>query len=144
MVSSCRKYGISERKACAALDIPRSVQRYIPTRPNDEVALQEDIICLASKYGRYGYRRITALLRADGWRVNHKRVERIWREEGLKVPKNNRRKDAYILMMARAYGSNRHIKTMSGATILSAIAWQMTRKSVCLRSLMNLPASVLL
>ncbi len=92
MASSCRKYGISERKACAALDIPRSVQRYIPTRPNDEVALQEDIICLASKYGRYGYRRITALLRADGWRVNHKRVERIWREEGLKVPKKQPKK----------------------------------------------------
>lgn len=86
MVSSCQKYGISERKACAALDIPRSVQRYIPTKPNDDMALQEDIIRLASKYGRYGYRRVTALLWADGWRVNHKRVERIWRQEGLKVP----------------------------------------------------------
>jgi len=49
--------------------------------------LQKDIIKLASQYGRYGYRKITALLQADGWRVNHKRVERIWREEGLKVPK---------------------------------------------------------
>lgn len=54
--------------------------------------MQEDIIRLASKYGRYGYRRITALLRADGWRVNHKRVERIWREEGLKVPKKQPKK----------------------------------------------------
>ena len=44
------------------------------------------IIDLASRYGRYGYRRITALLQAEGWRVNHKRVERIWRQEGLKVP----------------------------------------------------------
>ena len=44
------------------------------------------IVDLASRYGRYGYRRITALLRCDGWRVNHKRVERIWRREGLKVP----------------------------------------------------------
>lgn len=44
------------------------------------------IISLASRYGRYGYRRITALRRNDGWRVNHKRVERIWRQEGLKVP----------------------------------------------------------
>ena len=44
------------------------------------------IVSLASAYGRYGYRRITALLSADGWRVNHKRVERIWRREGLKVP----------------------------------------------------------
>ena len=42
---------------------------------------------MASRYGRYGYRRITALLRREGWRVNHKRVERIWRREGLKVPK---------------------------------------------------------
>lgn len=46
-----------------------------------------DIIELASKYGRYGYRRITALLNERGWRVNHKRVERIWRTEGLRVPK---------------------------------------------------------
>ncbi len=92
MVSSCQKYGISERKACAALDIPRSVQRYIQAKPNDEEALHEDIIRLASKYGRYGYRRITALLRADGWRVNHKRVERIWRQEGLKVPKKQPKK----------------------------------------------------
>jgi transposase InsO family protein len=44
------------------------------------------MIALATQYGRYGYRRITALLRAEGWKVNHKRVERIWRQEGLKVP----------------------------------------------------------
>jgi len=48
--------------------------------------LVADITSLAAKYGRYGYRRITAMLRKDGWRVNHKRVERIWRQEGLKVP----------------------------------------------------------
>jgi putative transposase len=48
--------------------------------------LTEHIVELASQYGRYGYRRITAMLRNDGWRVNHKRVERIWRKEGLKVP----------------------------------------------------------
>ena len=46
----------------------------------------ERIIDLATQYGRYGYRRITAMLRQEGWRVNHKRVERIWRREGLKVP----------------------------------------------------------
>ena len=47
----------------------------------------ERVVALAGQYGRYGYRRITALLRNEGWRVNHKRVERIWRQEGLKVPK---------------------------------------------------------
>jgi putative transposase len=53
---------------------------------NDEAALTADIIALARQYGRYGYRRITALLRNAGWLVNKKRVERIWRREGLKVP----------------------------------------------------------
>lgn len=52
----------------------------------DESALTRAIIDLATEYGRYGYRRITALLRDRGWHVNHKRVERIWRREGLKVP----------------------------------------------------------
>ena len=53
---------------------------------DDEAALTAAIIDWARQYGRYGYRRVTALLRAEGWRVNHKRVERIWRREGLKVP----------------------------------------------------------
>jgi transposase InsO family protein len=53
----------------------------------DEEALRGDVVKLASRYGRYGYRRVTALLQAEGWAVNHKRVERIWRQEGLRVPK---------------------------------------------------------
>ena len=54
--------------------------------PDDEAALREEIVALARLYGRYGYRRVTALLRVAGWCTNHKRVERIWRQEGLKVP----------------------------------------------------------
>ena len=54
---------------------------------DDEKPLTRAIVDLASRFGRYGYRRITALLHREGWRVNHKRVERIWRREGLKVPK---------------------------------------------------------
>ena len=53
----------------------------------DDVLLTADVVRLASQYGRYGYRRITALVQREGWQVNHKRVERIWRREGLKVPK---------------------------------------------------------
>ena len=64
----------------------RSTQRKVPCGADDERALTEDIIALARQYGRYGYRRVTALLRSAGWCVNHKRVERIWRREGLKVP----------------------------------------------------------
>lgn len=81
-----QRYGISERRACSVLGHARSSQRYNKHPREDEVALRRDIVQLAGQYGRYGYRRITAMLRADGWRVNHKRVERIWREEGLKVP----------------------------------------------------------
>jgi len=78
--------GISERRACRVLSQPRSTQRRRPQTANDEAALTADIIALAQQYGRYGYRRITALLRTAGWVVNKKRVERIWRREGLKVP----------------------------------------------------------
>jgi putative transposase len=65
----------------------RNTQRRSYETSPEESRLVADITVLAIKYGRYGYRRITALLNAEGWRVNHKRVERIWRREGLKVPK---------------------------------------------------------
>ena len=77
---------VSERRACLVLGQHRSTQRKIPTRPDDEAALTADIIALATQYGRYGYRRVTAMLHRAGWVVNRKRVERIWRREGLKVP----------------------------------------------------------
>ena len=77
---------VSERRACRVVGQPRSTQRYNKRPADDEQFLTSRIIELASKYGRYGYRRVTALLRNDGWIVNHKRVERIWRREGLKVP----------------------------------------------------------
>ena len=70
------------------LEQARATQRRNLSPPSDEEQLTGDVIALATKYGRYGYRRITALLNNEcGWRVNHKRVERIWRREGLKVPK---------------------------------------------------------
>ena len=78
--------GVPERRACRVLGQHRSTQRKSPTAPDDEAALTADIVALATRYGRYGYRRITALLRDAGWVVNRKRVERLWRREGLKVP----------------------------------------------------------
>ena len=77
---------MSERRACKVLEQPRSTQRHEPQVQDDEQALTNDIVGLATRFGRYGYRRITALLRGTGWDVNHKQVERIWRREGLKVP----------------------------------------------------------
>lgn len=77
---------MSERRACRLLGQSRTTQRYQPIIRDDEGPLTSAIVRLAGQYGRYGYRRITALLRSEGWHVNHKRVERIWRREGLKVP----------------------------------------------------------
>ena len=73
----------------------RSTQRKVLRAADDEAALTESIIGLARQYGRYGYRRITALLRAEGWACNHKRVERIWRREGLKVPARQPKRGGY-------------------------------------------------
>ena len=79
-------YRVSERRACQVLSQPRATQRQGPAGRDEEVALVEAVVALARKYGRYGYRRVTAMLRREGWWVNHKRVERLWRQEGLKVP----------------------------------------------------------
>lgn len=70
----------------------RSTQRKVPAGRSDEGRLTDDIIELAREYGRYGYRQITALLNQAGWCVNHKRVERIWRREGLKVPSKHKKR----------------------------------------------------
>jgi hypothetical protein len=67
---------VSERRVCGVIGQPRATQRYQATRPDDEVGLTAAITDYATQYGRYGYRRITALLRGDGWIVNHKSVKR--------------------------------------------------------------------
>ena len=86
MAYVCATLQVSERRTCRALQQPRATQRYEGKASEEEERLRGATVRLASEYGRYGYRRVTALLRGLGWKVNHKRVERIWREEGLKVP----------------------------------------------------------
>ncbi len=81
------RHRLSERRICRALGIPRSTIRYVPTPRADEEPLRVAILTLASQYGRYGYRRVTSLLASQGWVVSHGRVERIWKQEGLRVPK---------------------------------------------------------
>ena len=76
----------SERRICRALGIQRSSIRYIPEPRSDEGPLRADVVRLAAQYGRYGYRRVTALLWQEGWKISPSRVERIWKQEGLKVP----------------------------------------------------------
>ncbi|MEE8303407.1 MAG: IS3 family transposase [Candidatus Tectomicrobia bacterium] len=78
--------GVSERRACRVLGQHRSTQRHLPRGREDEERLVADMIELARQYGRYGYRRVAALLREAGWSVSDGRIERLWRQEGLKVP----------------------------------------------------------
>ena len=80
------KLGVSERRACRVVGQHRSTQRKPRTPRADEDVLTSAIIALAERFGRYGYRRITALLQEDGWSISAGRVYRIWRREGLKVP----------------------------------------------------------
>jgi len=84
------KHELSERHACRLVNQWRGTQRYLPIQRADEDALTRAIITLASEYGRYGYRRITTLLRTAGWQVGKDRVQRIWRREGLKIPKKQK------------------------------------------------------
>ena len=92
-----QKFSVSERTACRVLGQHRSTQRKVPRGRADEAVLTADIVALASQYGRYGYRRIAAMLRDAGWAVNVKRVERIWRREGLKVPQKQPKKGRLLL-----------------------------------------------
>jgi len=83
---------VSERRACQAIDQPRSTQRYRPRPAEDEAKLVEQMHALVRRHPRFGYRRIWALLRSEGWRVNRKRVYRLWKREGFKVPRRQRKK----------------------------------------------------
>ena len=87
-----QELGVSERRACRTLGQHRSMQRKVPQGRADEQRLSDDIIDLADQYGRYGYRMVAGLANNTGWHVNHKRVERIWRREGLKVPQKQNKK----------------------------------------------------
>jgi transposase InsO family protein len=75
----------------------RSTQSYCAHKSDYETVLVQRIIELAKAYGRYGYRNIMSLLEREGWHVNHKRIERIWKQEGLKVPaKQPRRRRLWL------------------------------------------------
>jgi len=83
---------VSQRRACQTVEQPRATQRYCARKPVADQPLVKRLRQLAMRHPRYGYRRITALLRAEGQRVNRKRVQRLWRLEGLKVPMKQRKR----------------------------------------------------
>lgn len=80
------KFEASERRACKVLGLHRATKRYEPREDKMNKEITPRVIHYASEYGRYGYKRVTALVKSEGFKINHKRVYRIWRKEGLKVP----------------------------------------------------------
>jgi len=82
-----KQRGSSQRHACVVVGLPRSLARYIARCRKDEAELIKKIHELAIRHSRYGYRRITVLLRREGWKINKKRVHRIWKSEGLGLPR---------------------------------------------------------
>lgn len=86
------EFTVSERRACRVLDQPRTSQRYRAQRRSDEAALAQRVLQIVRAHPRYGYRFITAKLRQEGWHVNAKRIYRLWRREGLKVPQKKRKR----------------------------------------------------
>ena len=90
MAQAIERHGVSQRRACRILSQPRGTQRYRPIFRPDEDLLTQRIISLACQYGRYGYRRIAAMVNRSGLRVSRDRVERIWRREALQVPRKQR------------------------------------------------------
>jgi len=87
-----RRFEVSQRRACRLTGQPRSTQRYVSKIKDDEATLVKQMHEIVRRHPRYGYRRVWALLRADGWRINRKRVHRLWRREGFRVPQKQRKK----------------------------------------------------
>ena len=108
MIHVRQKLGSSERRACRTIGVAQSTQRY-EASPEDDDSLRLALVRLAKQYGRYGYRKIAELLRIEGWQVNHKKVERLWREEGLQIPQRHRKrkrlyhKDSSVIRLRPKY-----------------------------------------
>ena len=111
--------GYSQRRVCRALGISRSSVRYTPQPRDEESALTRSIVGLAGQYGRYGYRRVHALLQAQGWQVSHSQVMRLWRREGLKVPAKQPKRGR-LWLAGRAFGFALSTSIMSGPGISSS------------------------
>lgn len=108
-----RVFEVGERGACRVMNQPRNTPRYDRKQPMKDRALTAYIHRLARREPRAGYRGVTRLLRREGWQINEKRVHRIWKQEGLKVPSRPARK--------RARGSSENSMQRHAATRLNQV-----------------------
>ncbi len=86
------RLGLSERRACRMVGQHRSTQRRLPRRGRPDDALRAELRAFSEAHPRWGYRRAWATLRGRGWHVNRKRIQRLWRDEGLRVPERRRKR----------------------------------------------------
>ncbi|RJP20013.1 MAG: IS3 family transposase [Candidatus Abyssobacteria bacterium SURF_5] len=133
----------SERRACLLMGVSRSAIRYQPQTVEDS-RLREEILSLSNQHKRYGYRRVTALLRREGEQVNHKRVHRIWKQEGLglrRKPRRKRRRGRIAVVIQKAERPNQvwsydflEDRTERGGKLrMLAVIDEFTRESLTIR-----------
>ena len=108
-----QRLGTLERRPCREIGVARSTQQYKSQLRNDD-DLRSALIRLAKQYGRCGYRKIGGLLAIEDWRVNHKKIERLGREEGLQLPNRHEKRNVFIIMTRRSSGSGQSMQTTSG------------------------------
>lgn len=126
------------------LGVSRSTLNYKPADKNNEEALRFAMIRLAKQYGRYGYRKIAQLLRIEGRKVNHKKIERLWREEGLQLPQRHKKrkrlyhKDSSIIRLRPQYQNHIwsidfvHDKLTNGSSYkMLTVLDEYTREALC-------------
>ena len=143
VVHTRQKLNTSERRTSTVLGVPRSSLRY-KAKAQDNDALRLAMIRLAKQYGRYGYRKIAELLRIEGWRVNHKKVERLWREEGLKLPERHKKrrrlyhKDSSVIRLRPTHANHVwaidfvHDKLSNGRSYkMLSVLDEYTRQALC-------------
>jgi len=143
----------SEWRACVVVGLCRSLVRYIARRSKNEAMLIKEIHKLAIRHSRYGYRRIAVLLRREGWKVNRKRVHRIWKSEGLGLPRRQpkRRRVGQMGEIVNKAEYPNHVwsydfvedRTERGGKLrILAIIGEYTRECLVIRVAPSIPASV--
>jgi putative transposase len=148
-----QKLGTSERRTCREIGVARSTQQYNSRAQNDD-DLRLALIRLAKQYGRYGYRKVSELLAAEGWRVNHKKVERLWREEGLQLPARHKKRkrlyhhDASVIRLRPKYPNHIwaldfvHDKLSNGRSYkMLTVLDEYTREALCVAVASRMGAS---
>jgi len=147
-----KQMGSSQRRACVVVGLSRSLVRYIARRRRDEAKLIKKIHKLAIRHSRYGYRRITVLLRREGFKVNRKRVHRIWKSEGLGLPQRRpkRRRIGPVGEIINKAEYPNHVwsydfvedRTERGGKLrILAIIDEYTRQCLAIRVAASIPAS---